>query len=382
MLSSSPAVPARPLTVLAWVLALKVLVLSAVYALATQLPQAFNVAGWRANFHWSDAAPSAATWFQTWDGMHYLYLSEHGYTPGHPTTAYYPLWPLLIAAATLVLRDPLIAALLLSNLLSAFALWLLHDLVRTQHSRPIATSALVLQLAYPGSLFFFFPYTESLFLCLTVALFWLLARERYVAAAGVVFLAVLARPVGVFCALPLLHALWTARTPEGLRRIVREGWLVLAAPAGLAAYFATMALFTDDPFAGVKAQQFFKASPSIGYLLNPLRFVQTYLDVRAFHGFLHSFVDRFWFTVFVLLLPAVWKLHRGMFWYVLAVGLFSAMTSDFMSFTRYLSVLFPVFVAAATLTANRKWLWIPATCVLALFQLIFLFHHIRFVWVG
>lgn len=372
------------LDVLAWILALKAALLACVYALAVRAPGLFQVENYQANLHWSEGPPGVADWFSTWDGMHYLYLSEHGYVPGHPTTAFYPLWPLLIrCVSTLLGSHTLIAALLASNLSSACALWLMYRLVREQGGSSPAASTILL-LFYPGALFFMFPYTESLYLLLSVGLFYLLLQGHDRGAAAAIFLLTLTRAVGVFGAVPLAYQLVIQRNAEGKRRIFREGWLLLAAPAALVLQFSVMYLFTGDAFTGVRVQRGFAALASVARFLEPLRFAHAYLDVRALHGFEYSLLDRLWFTLALALLPLVYRISRPMFWYTLAVGSFSAVTTDFISFTRYCSVLFPVFIAAGNLL-TRKWTKLVLLLVVlsfVLLQLVFVFHHVRFLWVG
>jgi hypothetical protein len=44
--------------------------------------------------HWPrDGGAVFASHFETWDGAHYLYLSEEGYGPGVRSNAFYPLYP-------------------------------------------------------------------------------------------------------------------------------------------------------------------------------------------------------------------------------------------------------------------------------------------------
>ena len=113
----------------------------------------------------------------TWDGEHYLYLSQNGYQAGSPSAAFCPLWPGSIwLGGKLLAGQNLIAALLLSNVFSLVGWLLFHRLVTAEHGDEVADWATIFLIAFPGSLFFQFPYTESLFLLLAMVFFWGIVR--------------------------------------------------------------------------------------------------------------------------------------------------------------------------------------------------------------
>ncbi|MBE0542611.1 MAG: hypothetical protein IH623_14725 [Verrucomicrobia bacterium] len=138
------------------------------------------------------------------DSAHYLRLSRDGYEVGSPSCAFYPLWPAVLRVGTVITGNrPVLAAVLLANALSLVGLWLLYRLVERRCGAAVSRDSLILLLAFPGALFFSFPYTESLYLVLLMLFFWSLELRRWwwLALAG--FLLPLARPVGVFIVLPL-----------------------------------------------------------------------------------------------------------------------------------------------------------------------------------
>ena len=113
--------------------------------------------------------PTQATRLSTWDAQHYLFLATEGYHAGQRSITFFPLFPWLIRlTAALPGIGPLAAALLVANALSIAAILLLHRFLEQRHPGAGADSVLLL-LAFPGALFFHFPYTESLFLFLAVA---------------------------------------------------------------------------------------------------------------------------------------------------------------------------------------------------------------------
>ena len=148
------------------------------------LPEFFNEDAYYGNFHWPrKQPPTQATRLATWDAQHYLFLATEGYQAGQRSITFFPLFPWLIRpTAALPGIGPLAAALLVANALSVAAVVLLHQLVEQRHPGTAADSLLLL-LAFPGALFFHFPYTESLFLFLAVAVALAVAQERWLLAA-------------------------------------------------------------------------------------------------------------------------------------------------------------------------------------------------------
>ncbi len=153
--------------------------------------------------------PVFASHFGTWDAAHYLFLGEEGYQPGMPSCAFYPLWPLLVSGASgLTGGSQMWGGLMLSNVISLAAWVLFYQLAAQRWGQRAGNWSLAFLLAFPGSLFFQFNYTESLFLLLVMGLWYGLEKRRYGVAALAAGLLPLTRAVGVFAVLPIAwHAL-------------------------------------------------------------------------------------------------------------------------------------------------------------------------------
>jgi hypothetical protein len=185
-----------------------------------------------------------------WDSVWYLSVAETGYQG--QSTAFFPLYPLAVRAlapggepAALLVMSYVVA---LAALLGA--LYLLHRLVTLElgarHARPV----LWLAALFPGALWFGAPYSESLFLLLSVGAFYAARTGRWAWAGACAGLASATRSAGVLLMLPLLLLWWQAR-PRRPRSLL---WIALA-PAGLVAYSAYLAWSTGDGFAYLHLQQ-------------------------------------------------------------------------------------------------------------------------------
>jgi Mannosyltransferase (PIG-V) len=197
-----------------------------------------------------------------WDALWYLTISQDGYQPlglpgnGGERPAFFPLYPLLVRAFG-GFAGPT-AALLVSLALSAVALIgaliLLHRLVALELGERYARPAVFLLAFFPSAYFLSAPYTESLFLLLTVGSVYA-ARTGHWARAGILMaLASATRNTGVLLVVPLLLLHLDGR--KGWRPGRDAAWLALA-PLGLLAYSAYLQIDLGNALAWQSAQKVF-----------------------------------------------------------------------------------------------------------------------------
>ena len=335
-----------------------------------------------------------ASAFSTWDAQHYLYLSENGYHAGQLSDAFFPLFPLLIHLATPLFHSSLIAALVVSNVASLAGLYVLFKLVAELYGRAVARGTLLLYLAFPTAFFFSLIYTESLFLLLTASFFYLLFTRRFAGAALPAALLPLARPEGALIILPFavyyaLEVLGIGRRPlaAALSRVrTAELASVLSPLLGAAAYLAFMRAATGNAFEMFETMKSYVSAHSITYILHPLQLAHALGQwPLAIHGFTNSAIDRALFLVFLLLLvPMFRRVHPALAVFALAVGVLNVVSGTFMSYSRYLLLAFPLFIAAATLLQqpNRRFLRLPLAYCMVMVQGLLLVIHALSYWVA
>jgi len=384
---------------------------------------------------WSGASPPVfARHFATADGRNYLILSEFGYARDSPLCAFYPLWPLIIrAGASVSGGNHLIAALVLSNLFSLCAWVLFYRLVEHRWGRETTFWSLIFLIAYPGSLFFQFGYTESLFLFLLMGLWWGLQKQRYELAGAFAFLLPLCRGNGVFAIFPLG---WLASNTVFQNWLIRRrglqpchaglGWLisspttepsatehpatefpcrndsVIPRNAGLAKtrpgvpvwlvgmpllgwgfYLILMWQWTGNPFEGFYAQHRW-GSHSVQNLWSLPKFIATFFHPTAWHDYTGSLLDRCIFCLFLYTLPVLWRLDKVLLVWTVVLGIIPAMSGLFTSYTRYASCIYPMFIALGFIMSQRQWrvarIWLLAA--FATLYAILLWRHVNFRWAG
>nr|BBH91827.1 hypothetical protein KTA_00260 [Thermogemmatispora argillosa] len=320
-------------------------------------------------------------WYR-WDAEAFGRIAHVGYR-SLADVAFFPLWPWLIrlGAAALGNHFPLsflLSELLLSNLFFFGALVLLYILARESLDCDPAQARKVLwYLAfYAYAIFFFAGYSESLFLFLTLALFWLLqgtALWRWWLAGLLGCAAALTRSTAIVLVIPFLcfyvERFWRAPLPAAAAggaapgqarpwRLWLRRWLAalpaLLIPAGVAAYMLYLGWRFGDPFVysrmerTVWGRQFalpwMAFGPALGAVLGgPLH---TEMAARNLMDLL--------FTLLPLgVLAAGWRqLPAAYRFFSLAVVLFALsfpLTSGetLASQPRYLMVAFPLFLIMA-----------------------------------
>jgi len=151
------------------------------------------------------------------DAVWYLRLADDGWSTDDASAAFFPLYPLTVRAVGWILPgDDLLAALLVSNLAFLGALLALFALTAEAFGDRVARRAIVVAAIFPTAFFFLAPYTESLFLLLSVLAFREARHDRWDRVAIFGALAALTRSVGILLIPALMvDAIWASRTRGG-----------------------------------------------------------------------------------------------------------------------------------------------------------------------
>ncbi|MBI4836352.1 MAG: hypothetical protein HY817_03765 [Candidatus Abawacabacteria bacterium] len=322
--------------------------------------------------------------FGTWDARHYSYLVDMGYMQDFASNAFYPLFPLLVGAVKVFISNTLIAGFLVANAASLVALVLFFLLVKRYFTESIAFYSSIFLLLFPTSFYLSLMYSESLFLALVLAFFYFWEKQSYYLAAMMGFLLSLSRPLGVLIIIPLLAELITTSFKQkGIRQIWSDyAVMILGTIAGFSAYLLFMTLMTGSPWAGFIAQRYFVTENSIYNLIDIGGWLQrNFLTVDwSLHSFTSSILDRLFFLAYLLcLMPIYKKVPKRFFWYSVVMGMVPALSGMFMAYTRYLLMVFPVFILLALLAKNRT----PYVAMpLLMLQILFLIMHVLNFWVA
>jgi hypothetical protein len=142
----------------------------------------------------------------TFDSKYFLEIAQSGYTA--KSSAFFPLYPLLLRPFGPDENAMALAGCVISNLCFAIALWLFWKLSRLQFERVLCRKMLWVLALFPAGVYSMAVYTESLFLMLSLSAFYLARTNRWVWVAPLGLLAALTRNAGPILAASLLLEWW------------------------------------------------------------------------------------------------------------------------------------------------------------------------------
>ncbi len=320
--------------------------------------------------------------FNTWDTQHYLFLSQQGYGVNPMSNAFYPLFPFLIWAFRPLFFDKgLIAAYVIANLFSLLVPVYMYKLCSLFWTREQAFRSTILLLAFPTAFFLSVAYAEALYLSVCLVAFYCLLKRDVLKSCIACFLLPLTRAQALLFLAPMfVMFLEAARTrtdaPGGSVAAAVRTFLppALATLAGMLVYFAWCQWTLGDFRAGLNAQQLYVAKNSLGNLLSPYQWFQSnFINIDfTLHGYTNSLIDRAAFIVCVPMLIGIYRTQsKALFAYTAATMLIPALAGNFMSYTRVLLVVFPMFIYLPVRFRRFEYLAVP---MFALQVLLYLMH--------
>jgi hypothetical protein len=196
---------------------------------------AFNPPGITRGFGWLGdllAAPAAR-----WDAAWYLVIAHYGYRPDlgvytASRAAFFPLYPLALRGISTLGAPPIAAGVLVSVAALALALYGIHRLTTLELGRTLdgarlasaARLAVMLTAFAPMAFFLSAVYSESLYLALSVGLFWSARNGRWALVGVLGALAGATRSTGLMLALPALMIYLYGPREDRVADFARAGW--------------------------------------------------------------------------------------------------------------------------------------------------------------
>jgi len=170
----------------------------------------------------------------SWDGAWYYRIVRDGYPSAIPPdvtydmpearAAFFPVYPLLVRAADVVLPGgDVFAGVVVNFVLGGIGVYLVGLLARELFDDAVAYRSMLLMVAFPGSYVLSFTYSEAALIVVACACLLMLLREHWVLAGVLAAIGTATRPNGLAlvaaCAVAALLAVRRDRT-----------WRALAAP--------------------------------------------------------------------------------------------------------------------------------------------------------
>jgi hypothetical protein len=249
---------------------------------------------------------------QAWDGRWYRMVADSGYllVPGRQSDpAFFPLFPVLLRGGHALGMGYGTSGLLVANAGFFLALVAFHALTRELLGESMARRATVYLAVFPFGYAFSMVYPESIVLALVAAAALAGIRGRWGWAAACSAAAALARPEGLFVALPLAVLAWQHRHALSPRERGLAAGAVLAPFAAIASFSVYLWATVGDPMAWSQAER------QWGRHFSPLGVV------RAVDGLGAAFAHDAWVTrdvaavaVYLVLLAAAARAGVGWPW--------------------------------------------------------------------
>lgn len=305
------------------------------------------------------------------DTAWYLDIVNNGYsTVKHSGVqanyAFFPLYPGLMKAVGVVVGDPYVAGIIISNAALVAACALLYKLMLLEAGGDAGTAiaAVKYMLLYPAAFVFSAVLSEGLYLALMIGCFYCVRRRDWRLAGILGFFLALTRSLGVFAFLPIVYE-YGRSVGWNLRRVRGDAAYLLLIPFGFALFVAYTAVLTGDVLAYVHTQEQWVGGTAS--LKNPLAILAYGLTLRDPRALVSIFV-----TLIALMYLCVYYRTIGFAYWL--VGMYSIIVpltgswSNLFSMLRYIAVVFPLFIIFARTRVGSPQLDQITTIVFAMLQ--------------
>jgi hypothetical protein len=297
------------------------------------------------------------------DSLWFFRIADGGYQAGDEGAAFFPLFPLLVRAGSLLTGGSMLAAgILVSNLSFLGALLVLYSLTAREFSEGHARTTVLLVALFPTSFFFLAPFSESTFLLLSVSAFWCARRDRWALAALAAALAAMTRSIGIVLAPALLVEAYLQHREAGVPFLPRAAAAV-ATLVGPILYFLYWLVAFDDVMAPLQAQRTWQRVATFPgrTLIDGLWTAYTYRGVWLIDALVVG-------VIVICSVMAWWRVRAGYAVYASASLLvplaYPFPSRPLLSVPRFVVVIFPAFWILADLVERRR---LPRAALVAAF---------------
>lgn len=188
-----------------------------------------------------------------WDAAFFARIATEGYVKDIPTGTF-PGYSLLIKIVDLILHNPFLSGIVVSNLAFFIGLVFLYKLVKDKFSEEIAWRAALYLCIFPTSFFFCAALSEATFLMFSVMAFYYAEKEKWWLSGISGALALLTRPVGVAVFLPIL-LIYLHKKNFNFKQIKVDALAIFLIPLGIIIFMGILIYYGHSPFAFLSGQE-------------------------------------------------------------------------------------------------------------------------------
>ena len=316
--------------------------------------------------------PGFLSYWAHWDGAWYAQIATEGYGAGAPaSTAFFPLYPMLVRLGTVLGGGPAFWGVLISLVATLFTLYFLYGIAERLYNTDVARASALTLAFFPTAFFLNAVYTESLFLMFTTGSIWALYTRRDLLLAGLLGgLAAATRNLGLLLLIPLFIEWYRNRREFGSSGLAG----ILLVPVGLLAYVIFLAGRFGDPFISARQQEEYwgrtfvnpaatlqgawnSAVEGAGYWLQPgVLFLGSSPGPSLEAS--NTLNLAFFALLLVLMIVGFMSLPPGLFLYTFVIMVLPILTPSpifpLMSLPRFMLGAFPLFLVLGYLFARNR----------------------------
>ena len=299
--------------------------------------------------------------FSRSDAPHYFDIAIDGYVQyglNRYWLVFLPLYPWAIKATNFIVNDMYASAYIISNIFLGIAAFYTYETVADFFGKKAAKWAVVLLLIYPASFFYGGPYTESLFIMLSVLVFYNMHRGNIFSACLFAFFAALTRNVGVFLAVPIGMEILFKYNPfhtKNWKPFIKKALWLLIIPMGTLIYLYLNYKVTGNPLKFLIYEQEYWGQQTAFFFDSVYRLTYYMLHPYVYTKWTHIFpqLAAIFFTQIVLVIYAkkmrTSHLVYSLIYFQLTIGLTALLSAP-----RYLMVLVPIYYVLGDVCSRNK----------------------------
>ncbi len=324
--------------------------------------------------------PAKITWsfftdfFCRGDSFRYCQIAKYGYTNiaslenDISNICFFPLYPWLMRGLGFIIGNVELAGYVISFLSFCVAMVLMYIIVCEDYGEDMAKRSIAILILSPFSIFFGCVMTESLFLMLVLATWLMIKRKRWLWAGVLGLLTTLTRNLGVLLVIPYAIVLFK-QYRESLskkidftiiKKMWKDGKWVLLIPLGMLIYLGINYYYFGDCFQFVKFEQSVWNHQFCYFGMGTDTLIRQAFDKRMPFGILlvRFIPTAVYIVIFNLLMVFSLKKHKSEY-LLFSIAYFIICASDRwqLSFTRYLTALFPAYIFVAKELEKEKVLY-------------------------
>ena len=301
--------------------------------------------------------------FAQYDSTAYLDIAKNGYNGefanGVGNYHWYPLYPLLIRVFSFIGFD--LAAFLIANIASIFAVVMLYLLVKDELGKRNAYRTAFYTLLFPTAYYFTMMYTESLFLLLSLCTFYFAKRENFLAAGVFGFFTSLTRIQGILLFVPIaiiyLRSVgfdYRKFSVSNIKKIRTNSLSLLLIPIGFLTFMLYDLVAFGDAFIQLKSASVF------GRHLTPpwegfLQAINAMINDTTLINLSYHIYNLFITISFIGLIYVCWKKLKPEYTaYYLLTMIILLLGPNLFGMSRYMLIVFPAFMALSTIENKNK----------------------------